>query len=162
MPLAHHSQVCPSHPSSPQISKQFITKPLPTVLSRYLVQRADPGPGAHPHNSNFSSWARYIPNFFPDTNQTGDTGDVLVELPSNPQYNKQRHDSGTSLTSGVDSSKPSRSNSGVMDGVNVYGDPDVEKGESVKDQTEIRLGMSTEQTVLNEYVRNKNVIGSGW
>jgi hypothetical protein len=32
------------------------------VLSRYMIQMADPGPG-HTH-SNFSSWARYIPDFF--------------------------------------------------------------------------------------------------
>lgn len=44
----------------------------------------------------------------------------------------------------------------------MYGDPDIEKGESVKVETEIRLGVSTEQAVLNEYVRSKNVIGNGW
>ncbi|PMD47486.1 hypothetical protein L207DRAFT_576263 [Hyaloscypha variabilis F] len=130
------------------------------VLSRYLVQRADPGPGAHPHNSNFSSWARYIPNFFPDTNQTGHTADNLVELETNPDFSRRRHDSGTSYTSGVPSSKPSRANSGAVDFKEfLEGDPDVERG---KAQTEIRLNMGTEQQVLKDYVTQNNVIGKGW
>jgi hypothetical protein len=130
------------------------------VLSRYLVQRADPGPGAHPHNSNFSSWARYIPNFFPDTNQTGHTADNLVELETNPDFSRRRHDSGTSYTSGVPSSKPSRANSGAVDFKEfLEGDPDVERG---KAQTEIRLNMGTEQQVLKDYVTKNNVIGKGW
>lgn len=41
-------------------------------------------------------------------------------------------------------------------------DIDVEKGESVKAQTELRLSLGTEQAVLKEYVRNSNVIGNGW
>lgn len=32
------------------------------VLSRYMVQKTDPGPGQT--HDNFSSWARYVPNFF--------------------------------------------------------------------------------------------------
>ncbi|KAH8784840.1 hypothetical protein F5882DRAFT_124422 [Hyaloscypha sp. PMI_1271] len=136
------------------------------VLSRYLVQRADPGPGDHPHNSNFSSWARYIPNFFPDTNQTNGTAvDNLVELEVNPSFSKRQHDSGTSLTSGVPSSKPSRSNSGVMDFrefLEEDGDEDVEKGESVRVQTEVKLSVGTEESVLRDYVRKKNVIGRRW
>lgn len=39
---------------------------------------------------------------------------------------------------------------------------DVEKGESVKAQTELKLSMSTEQAVLQEYVRSSKVIGNGW
>jgi hypothetical protein len=136
-----------------------------TVLSRYLVQRADPGPGAHPHNSNFSSWARYIPNFFPDTNQTnGTVAENLVELEAaSPSISKRRHDSGTSLMSGVPSSKPSRTNSGVMDFMEFLEEGgDVEKGESVRVQTEIKLSMRTEESVLREYVRKENVIGRRW
>jgi hypothetical protein len=81
----------------------------------------------------------------------------LVELDADPKLSRARHDSGTSLTTDFEGSKPSRSNSGVMD-VNV----DVEKGESVKAQTELKLSMSTEQAVLQEYVRSSKVIGNGW
>ncbi|KAL2061037.1 hypothetical protein VTL71DRAFT_9089 [Oculimacula yallundae] len=35
------------------------------VLSRYIVAKTDPGPD--PTHANFSSWARYIPDFFRDT-----------------------------------------------------------------------------------------------
>jgi hypothetical protein len=132
-----------------------ITNTPSIVLSKYLVQRADPGPSrAHPNNSNFSSWARYIPNFFPDlnTNLSGTTGDALFELPSSTF--QKRHDSGASLTtSGGESSKPSRSNSGVLEGeVCFYGEGagdverDLEKG---RVKTEYKLTIGQEDGGLN-------------
>jgi len=137
------------------------------VLSRYLVQRADPGTGDL--HSNFSSWARYIPNFFPLTHNSGTN--ALVELPTEPQFNKSLHDNSTepSFTSGGDrssmpcSSAPSRSNSDAAD-INLHDNDDVEKGGSVRVQTEIRISMDREQPVIREYVRTapSNVIGNGW
>jgi hypothetical protein len=41
-------------------------------------------------------------------------------------------------------------------------DEDVEKGESVKVQTEVKLSVGTEESVLRDYVRKKNVIGRRW
>lgn len=129
------------------------------VLSKYLVQRADPGPsGAHPNNSNFSSWARYIPNFFPDanTNLSGTTGDALFELPSSSTFQK-RHDSGTSVTtSGGESSKPSRSNSEVMEGevcFHAEGAGDVERDlEKGRVKTVYKLTIGQEDRGLSEYI----------
>jgi hypothetical protein len=146
-----------------------ITNNPSTVLSKYLVQRADPGPSAaHPNNSNFSSWARYIPNFFPNdnTNLSGTTGDALFELPSSSTFQK-RHDSGTSLTtSGGESSKPSRSNSEVLEGeVCFYGEGardverDLEKG---RVKTEYKLSIGQEDRGLSQYIGRDNVIGKGW
>jgi len=118
-----------------------------TVLSRYLVQRADPGTGDL--HSNFSSWARYIPNFFPSAHNSGTN--ALVELQTEPQFKKSLHDDSTepSFTSGGDKSSmpcstaPSRSNSNVAD-INIHDDDDVEKGESVRMQTEIRISLDRE------------------
>jgi hypothetical protein len=42
------------------------------------------------------------------------------------------------------------------------GDEDVEMGESVKVQTGIKLSVGTEESVLRDYVRKKNVIGKRW
>ncbi len=146
-----------------------ITNTPSTVLSKYLVQRAGPGPsGPHPNNSNFSSWARHIPNFFPDTNTnlSSTPGDALFELPSSSTFQK-RHDSGTSLTtSGGESSKPSRSSSGVLEGeVFLYGEGagdverDLEKG-TVK--TEYTLTTGQEDGALNQHIGRDDVTAEGW
>jgi hypothetical protein len=137
--------------------KFSLTKPK--VLSRYIVQRADPGTGEL--HSNFSSWARYIPNFFPDSHISATNG--LVELRTEPQFRKSLHDDSTdpSFTTGGKSSMPSsaapsRSNSDVVE-INF----DLEKGVAVQGQTGVGVSNNTEQAVLREYVQTPNVLESG-
>jgi len=66
------------------------------ILSRYMVEKTEPAGGQS--HMNFSSWARYVPNFFPS--------EALSSRPLTNHHitlNRPRHDNNTALEAGLKS-----------------------------------------------------------
>ncbi|KAE8442073.1 hypothetical protein EG329_003881 [Mollisiaceae sp. DMI_Dod_QoI] len=146
------------------------------VLSRYMVQRAAPGPGeAH---ENFSSWARYVPNFFlTDTlasqNRTNHRSALSRSRHENTNIDERAlkssdgdADLSTCNTPDLQAqscgSESGRSTSMSSNESGIEESKDLEKGDVVRLDTEVRVSREVEGEILEEYMRNSHVIGQGW
>ncbi|KAL5316779.1 hypothetical protein ACEPPN_015830 [Leptodophora sp. 'Broadleaf-Isolate-01'] len=65
------------------------------VLSRYIVAKTDPGP--EPTHANFSSWARYIPDFFHSSSHQPKTVTTNGHHIHAPHHSRSHHRRTTTL-----------------------------------------------------------------
>jgi len=117
------------------------------VLSKYIVQRGDPGPSAQ--NLNFTSWARHIPDFFlPETSQQRSIRRsahqrtiYAIELQSATNKvdacENERELDVVECGEQAESTKSGASGTSGTSGPDSQFDPDLEKGPVVPFQTEI-------------------------
>jgi hypothetical protein len=157
-----------------------LTKHL--VLSRYIVQHTDRGPHGSSHE-NFSSWARYIPDFF--LSNISPASRAKSEAAPNTVPDKSGHDENDNADdaySGVGASDasdrhmiatPSATSSHME--MDIHGDRqeiekiggqdrDVEKGDIREEVGEISVksNRNTDESILREYIQSAQVIGRGW
>jgi len=157
------------------------------VLSRYIVQRTDRGHD-EPHR-NFSSWARYVPDFIFTNFSPGHAPQALSEnQPEKTEtprpINKSLHDENdTDTYSGVGASDASDrhmiatpSNSSRTErevDLDIHGDRrssylashirDIERGHVTQgSEGHIVHNRSTDESVLKEYIESSYVVGKGW
>jgi hypothetical protein len=160
-----------------------LTKHL--VLSRYIVQHTDRGPHDSSHE-NFSSWARYIPDFF--LSNISPASRAKSEAAPNTVPEKSLHDENDNADadgdaySGVGASDasdrhmiatPSATSSHTE--MDIHGDRqerekdggqdrDIEKGEIREEVREVSVksNRNTDESILREYIQSSQVIGRGW
>jgi hypothetical protein len=155
-----------------------LTKHL--VLSRYIVQHTDRGPHDSSHE-NFSSWARYIPDFF--LSNISPASRAKSEAAPNTVPEKSAHDENDAdAYSGVGASDesdrhmiatPSATSSHTE--MDIHGDRqererdggndrDIEKGEIWKEvrKVSVKCNRNTDESILREYIQSSQVIGRGW
>lgn len=154
------------------------------VLSRYIVKHADRGPHDSSHQ-NFSSWARYIPDFF--LSNISPASRAKSEVAPNTVPEKSLHDENDNVDadgdaySGVGASDasdrhmiatPSATSSHME--IDIHGDGrerekngqerDIEKGEIREEVREVSVksNRNTDESILREYIQSSQVIGRGW